>query len=93
MAAKFQTSVRGTPQEKFLYHVVARAGEKLQTAEAISAKVQAECKAADKERVRIQVPVEAKAETGDIRMYNRNRLDGVWKLDGRRKLNGGVNVL
>ena len=93
VAAKFQTSVRGTPQEKFLYHVVARAGEKLQTAEAISAKAQAECKTTNRERICSQVSVEVKAGTGDIRMYNRNRLDGVWKLDGRRKLNGGVNVL
>ncbi len=93
VAVKFQANIRGMPQEKLLYRVVAGAGEKLQTAEAVSVKVQAECKAADKVRMRIQVPVEAKAETGDIRMYNRNRLDGVWKLDGRRKLNGGVSVL
>lgn len=93
VAVKFQANIRGMPQEKLLYRVVAGAGEKLQTAEAVSVKVQAECKAADKVRMRIQVPVEAKAETGDIRMYNRNRLDGVWKMDGRRKLNGGVSVL
>ena len=93
MAAKFQTSVRGTPQEKLLYRVVAGAREKLQTAEAISVKAQAECKTTNRERICSQVSVEVKAGTGDIRMYNRNRLDGVWKLDGRRKLNGGVNVL
>ena len=93
VAAKFQTSVRGTPQEKLLYRVVAGAREKLQTAEAISVKAQAECKTTNRERICSQVSVEVKAGTGDIRMYNRNRLDGVWKLDGRRKLNGGVNVL
>lgn len=90
---KFQTNVRGTPQEKPRYCMVAGVREEMQTGSAVSVRTQAECKTAETERVRIQASAEVKAGTGDIRVYNRNRLDGGWKLDGRRKLNGGVSVL
>lgn len=93
VGVRFQAGGRGTPQEKPRYRIVAGAREGPEAGSAVSVRIQAECKAAETERVRIQASAEAGAGTGDIQVYNRNQLDGIWRLDGRRKLNGGVSVL
>lgn len=44
-------------------------------------------------RARVPFPVACNVRVGDVRVYNKSRLGGVWKLDGSRKLDGGVSVL
>lgn len=44
-------------------------------------------------RARVPFPVACNVRVGDVRVYNKSRLDGAWKLDGSRKLDGGVSVL
>lgn len=42
------------------------------------------------ERVKVQAQAAEAAGARGIQMYNKNRLDGKWKLSGKRKLNGGI---
>ena len=50
----------------------------------------AERRANSGERVGVQAQAAEAAGAGGIQMYNKNRLDGKWKLSGKRKLNGGI---
>lgn len=50
----------------------------------------AESGAEAEEQLCVRSLAAAGAEAGDIGIYNRNRLEGGWKLSGSRKLNGGM---
>lgn len=62
----------------------------LKSREKIAQKFSAECGSDRRERVGVRGQVAETTGTGGIKMYNKNRLDGKWKLSGKRKLNGGI---
>ena len=64
--------------------------EHLEIQETTKQRCSAERRADLGERVKVQAQAAEAAGAGGIQMYNKNRLDGKWKLSGKRKLNGGI---
>jgi hypothetical protein len=69
------------------------AGEYLKSQEEMAQRFSAEHRAVSEERVGVRGQAVETAGAGGIKMYNKNRLDGNWKLSGKRKLNGGIYQL
>lgn len=59
---------------------------------ALSMAVLAECKAMPAENAGVRLSAVYTPEAGDITVYNKNRLESKWKLNGSRKLNGGTEL-
>ena len=52
----------------------------------------APCKTVSGERQTIKTSAAVTLEAGEIQVYNKNRLDSGFRLNGRRKLNGGTEL-
>ena len=61
-------------------------GERLQISSSVA------CKTAIGERQAVRTSAAVTVEAGEIRVYNKNRLDSGFRLNGRRKLNGGTEL-
>lgn len=68
--------------------VCAEAGDR----EAVSVRIPADCRETCEEALGVKVCIPVGGEAGEVRIYNQNRLDRGFRLDGRRKLNGGAEL-
>lgn len=95
VSIKFQVGAAAViPEEKTRIYLPFRAGEEndIRTGSAITIKTSAKSGVESKEQVGIRASAAHAMGVGDIRIYNKNQLGGGWKLNGSRKLNGGVEI-
>ena len=94
ISIRFQAGAAVIPKEKTRIYLTFRAGEEndIRTGSAITIKTSAKGWVESKEQVGIRASAAHAMGVGDIRIYNKNQLSGGWKLNGSRKLNGGVEI-
>lgn len=68
------------------------AQQKAEAGERLRVSVSVPCKPVSGERQIVRTSVVNTVEAGEIRVYNKNRLDGRFRLNGGRKLNGGTEL-
>lgn len=68
------------------------AQQKAEARERLRVSVSVPCKTVPRERQIVRTSVVNMVEAGEIRVYNKNRLDGRFQLNGGRKLNGGTEL-
>lgn len=87
-----QAKAAELPEEHTGFHLRERVQEKIENQTALSMSSLAECKAMPAENAGVRLSAVYTPEAGDITVYNKNRVDGGWKLNGSRKLNGGTEL-
>lgn len=68
------------------------AQQKAEAGERLRVSVSVPCKTVSRERQIVRTSAANTVEAGEIRVYNKNRLDGNFRLNGSRKLNGGTEL-
>lgn len=79
-------------EERTRFRLSEWAQEKAEVGERLRVSVSVLCKAVPRERQIVRTSVVNTVEAGEIRVYNKNRLDGRFQLNGGRKLNGGTEL-
>ena len=92
MSARFWTAAKGTPEEEAQVHLSAYVQERVEDGERLQISASAACKIVPGERQTIKTSAAVTLEAGEIQVYNKNRLDSGFRLNGRRKLNGGTEL-
>ena len=90
--AAMQTGAAQALKERTGLRLRECAQEPIEEMAAMSMSSLAECKAAPAGKVGVRASAVHAAEAGAIRVHNESYLDGDWKLNGSRKLNGGVEL-
>ncbi len=85
-----QAKAAELPEEHTGLHLRERVQKKIENETALSMSSLAECKTAPGWKTGVRASAAHKAEAGGVTVYNQNRLEGGWKLNGSRKLNGGM---
>lgn len=89
VCVRFGSEVREVLEDPVRMGVRAGIEERTENGTFFSARMEAEWKGASKEGCRVRTSAACAAEAGGIMVQNQNYLDGVWKLGGGRRLNGG----
>lgn len=87
---KIQTKAGKTPKTKTQITFLLKAKEKIENSQNIKIRTSVACQKRTGERITIQASAAVNAGTEEIMLYNQNILDGKYKLNGKRKLNGGI---
>ncbi len=87
-----RTGVEETAEAKSQLRVRTNVQEEVWRQTGMTIRATAEHEGESKEQLCVRSLAAAGAATGDIGIYNRNRLEGGWKLSGSRKLNGGTEL-
>lgn len=89
---RIRAGVEGTPQENPQICLQAYVKEEIKGQAGAVIRLSAKHRESLKEQLKVAAAASVEAWTGDVHVYNKNRLDGKWKLNGGRKLNGGTEL-
>lgn len=87
-----QFGVRASPKEALWIGFRQAAREPVKTSTCVSFRSLADAEPEPSGRVRISTGASHHVSAGDITIRNESYLNGTWKLDGSRKLNGGMET-
>lgn len=92
VAVRFRAGAKVSVKEIPRLCIQANVRENARSHTKITVKSMAEHEAKSKEQLHIRASAACVPGVGDIRIYNKNLLSGGWKLNGKRKLNGGTEI-